>query len=173
MIHLEQILVILSLLAVFFAEAAITLDEKIHVINLHNSIRKSHSNTPPLIWNKALAKKSQLFVESCQYKDRSSTLKLYKELSALDNAASGYSSWSDVVDAWYSGNEDYDYEDPGYTSDTGAFVTMLWKDSTQIGCSSFKCAKDDTVLYQCLYSPSIPYKSLFDEKAYKLNVLPS
>jgi hypothetical protein len=171
MIHSKLVFVALFFQVINFSVAAISLDEKDQILDLHNSIRESHANTPALTWNNALAKKSQQFVESCQYRDRSNSMDLYEEFSAVDNVAKGYSNWNNVIKAWYAGSKDYDYNNPGYTKQAGSFITMLWKDSTEIGCSSFKCTKGDTTLYQCLYSPSIPFESLLDEKEYKLNVL--
>lgn len=152
--------------------ASVTPADKNEIISLHNNIRRSHSNTPGLHWNSLLALEAKIYVENCQYNDNSKVLSLLKESLAVDNVAKGYANWEKTINAWYSGNKDYDYDNPGYTNGAGAFITMVWKDSTDIGCSAMNCS-DIGVLYQCLYSPSIPVPLVLDPNEYEKNVRPS
>ncbi|CAO3638172.1 unnamed protein product [Mucor hiemalis] len=170
--YIKLINLISFLFTIKVAVAAISLAEKNDILDLHNSIRRIHSNTNALRWSDTLSKNAQSYVEACEYNNRISTLKQYKEDQVIGNVASGFSDWNAVIKTWYLGEKSYNYNDPGYTSKSGTFISMLWKDTTEIGCSSYKCNDSDGILYQCLYSPSIPSKALFDEEEFKRNVLP-
>ncbi|MFF8036097.1 CAP family protein [Streptomyces sp. NPDC016626] len=41
----------------------------------------------------------------------------------------------DVVTAWYNDSRDYDYAHPGYSSATGHFTQIVWKETTRVGCA--------------------------------------
>lgn len=151
---------------------AISVAERNDILDFHNSIRKIHSNTAALKWSDTLSENAQTFVEACEYNDRYSALKLYKDGLVINNVASGFSDWNSVIKAWYLGEKNYDYNNPGYTSESATFISMLWKDTTEIGCSSFNCNNSNTILYQCLYSPSILSSALFNKEEYKRNISP-
>jgi hypothetical protein len=176
MLHskLSILIFLLQLLPTIMAiGAALTSAQKSEIISLHSKLRKAHSNTSGLHWSSLLALESQAFVTNCQYNDNSKALSLLKESLAVDNVAQGYEDWQQTINAWYSGNKYYDYNNPGYTDDAGTFISMVWKDSTEIGCAAINCSNLNGFLYQCLYSPSIPLSLILDAKEYQLNVLPS
>ncbi|MBM6383515.1 MAG: hypothetical protein JSY10_05915 [Paenibacillus sp.] len=118
-------------------------------------------------WDNALAQQANQFTDACQF-NRKNTASLQK-MNALDNVARGYGHWNQTIQAWYSGHKDYNFKSPGYTDDAGTFITMIWKDSTRIGCSSKSCSSGN--LYHCIYSPSIPIHLIFNAAEYKSNVL--
>lgn len=39
-----------------------------------------------------------------------------------------------AVDAWYQEAANYDYNNPGFTLETGHFTQVVWKSTTAIGC---------------------------------------
>ncbi|GAA5807788.1 hypothetical protein MFLAVUS_001167 [Mucor flavus] len=164
---LYSILLLLSLsLSILKVEAGISPQDRQSVLTIHNRFRKAH-NTPELKWDNALAQRASQFTDTCQF-NRKITTSL-QNINALDNAAQGYGHWNQTIQAWYSGHKDYNFKSPGYTDDAGTFITMIWKDSAQMGCSSKSCSGGN--LYSCIYSPSIPIHLLFNAAEYKSNVL--
>ncbi|GAA5801991.1 hypothetical protein HPULCUR_007451 [Helicostylum pulchrum] len=153
-------------LFILTAEAGINAQDRQSVLSIHNRLRKTH-NTPVLKWDNALAQQASKFTDECQF-NRKNTLSL-QNINALDNVAQGYGHWNQTIQAWYSGHKDYNFKSPGYTDDAGTFITMIWKDSARIGCSSNSCSSGN--LYHCIYSPSIPTHLIFNAAEYKSNVL--
>lgn len=167
MLNLKLLLFLLSFVLLIIAtEADTSLEQLDTIIELHKKLRKNH-NTPALKWDSILAIQSKQFVESCQYNSKMDS-SLISKLLAVDNVARGYNNWNQTINAWYNGNKYYDYDNPGYTDDAGTFITMIWKETTRIGCAIQDCPNG--LLYHCLYSPSIPIPLLFNEKEYQLNV---
>jgi len=41
-----------------------------------------------------------------------------------------------AVTSWYNEVSDYDYSNPGFSSQTGHFTQVVWKNSTQLGCGA-------------------------------------
>ncbi|KAI9363746.1 CAP domain-containing protein, partial [Pilaira anomala] len=116
------------------------------ILSLHNQLRSSH-NSPDLKWDYVLAHRANRFTDECEYnKSNINSLKLF---NAVDNVAQGYYHWNQTIQAWYGGHKHYDFKNPGYKENAGTFITMIWKDTTRIGCSKTICS--GTALYQCIY----------------------
>ncbi|MBE9128630.1 MULTISPECIES: CAP family protein [unclassified Coleofasciculus] len=43
---------------------------------------------------------------------------------------------NNAVQSWYDEVKDYNYTNPGFSSDTGHFTQVVWKSSTQVGCGA-------------------------------------
>lgn len=62
----------------------------------------------------------------------------------------GHRSFSDAVDAWYSEVSSYNFDAPGWSSQTGHFTQLVWKSTTKVGCAyTTKCTWST---YVCQYS---------------------
>jgi uncharacterized protein YkwD len=67
---------------------------------------------------------------------------------------------SAAVQDWYSEIKDYDYNNPGFSSDTGHFTQVVWKGSTKVGCgaapgpATINGTKYDGFYVVCQYSPA-------------------
>ncbi|MDJ0677490.1 MAG: CAP family protein [Calothrix sp. MO_167.B42] len=70
------------------------------------------------------------------------------------------------VQAWYDEDEDYDYNNPGFSSQTGHFTQVVWKNSTKVGCGKAKSV-DGKVFVVCNYDPPGNVQGQFSQ-----NVLP-
>ncbi|KAG2200375.1 hypothetical protein INT47_002289 [Mucor saturninus] len=162
---------ILLLLFVVLCVAASEVDNSIEqrniIIALHKKLRHNHKDTSALKWDTILAFQSKQYVKKCDF-NRKSDISGFANLIAIDNVASGFKNWNQTINAWYKGNEYYDYDHPGYTDAAATFITMVWKDTERIGCASQECPSG--TLYRCLYSPSIPIHLILDEKEYESNV---
>ncbi|MDJ0620207.1 MAG: CAP family protein [Calothrix sp. MO_192.B10] len=70
------------------------------------------------------------------------------------------------VQAWYDEEQYYNYNQPGFSSQTGHFTQVVWKNSTKLGCGKAKSA-DGKVFVVCNYDPPGNVQGQFPE-----NVLP-
>ena len=70
------------------------------------------------------------------------------------------------VDAWYDEIKDYDFAKSEFTSGTGHFTQVVWKNSKQVGCG-VACGTNDYCYVTCNYYPGGNYLGQF-----KTNVLP-
>ena len=48
---------------------------------------------------------------------------------------------ADAVQAWYDEIKDYNFKNPGFSSATGHFTAVVWKDTTQVACAVTKSKK--------------------------------
>lgn len=49
---------------------------------------------------------------------------------------------ADAVKAWYDEIKDYDFNNPRFSSATGHFTAVVWKDTTQVACAVTKSKKN-------------------------------
>lgn len=48
---------------------------------------------------------------------------------------------ADAVQSWYDEIKDYNFNNPGFSSATGHFTAVVWKDTTQVACAVTKSKK--------------------------------
>ena len=70
------------------------------------------------------------------------------------------------VDAWYDEIKDYSFEKSEFTSGTGHFTQVIWKNTRQVGCG-VACNSKDYCYVTCNYYPGGNYLGQF-----RANVLP-
>jgi uncharacterized protein YkwD len=112
------------------------------IVKKHNRFRAKH-HAPPLKWDKTLARYAQKWSNKCEWEHSNGP---YGENLAMD-----YPTWSSVVDGWYGEVKDYNYNNPGFSLDTGHFTAVVWKSTTKIGCGVKTCR--DKKIYTCSYAP--------------------
>ncbi len=60
-----------------------------------------------------------------------------------------------VVKAWYDEEPLYDYNNPGFSSDTGHFTQVVWKSTKEIGCGyRTGCGGSWPNVWVCQYNPA-------------------
>ncbi|KAG1656441.1 hypothetical protein FOA52_006983 [Chlamydomonas sp. UWO 241] len=119
------------------------------VLDMHNSFRASHG-TPPLVWNTDLVASAQSWANNL-----ATTCSFYHS-GPGENLASGYASWSDVMNAFYNEIYSYNYNAPGYSPATGHATQLLWRSTTDVGCATTSSAEMgcwENMIYACHYSP--------------------
>lgn len=133
-------------------------------LEAHNSYRILHG-VAPLTWSDTVAASAQAYAETCPSSHSGSG---YGENLAWATYDMGENN---VVQLWYDEEAFYDYNNPGFSSETGHFTQIVWKGTTEIGCG-FATGCDHswpymTNVWVCQYNPPGNYFGEFAE-----NVLP-
>ena len=67
-----------------------------------------------------------------------------------------------VSEKWYSEEQKYDYDKPGFTSGIGHFSQLVWVGTEKIGCGA-ACTKTNECYVTCNYYPRGNYNGEFEE----------
>ncbi|CBX90134.1 hypothetical protein LEMA_P062600.1 [Plenodomus lingam JN3] len=100
------------------------------VLDVTNTYRKQH-NATALGWNSTLADYAADWSEDCEFKHSGGP---YGE-----NLASGYSNVTESIVGWGEEREEYNFNGGQFSSSTGHFTQLVWKNTTQVGCSRTQC----------------------------------
>lgn len=135
------------------------------VLAAHNAARAEHC-APPLQWSEALAETAadwagQLAARGCPLAHSQS--RLGENLYA---ATAGSRTAADAVQVWVDEREGYDFEQGGFSMQTGHFTQVVWKSTTELGCATLEC--DGLDLWVCNYAPAGNVRG-----GYQANVSPS
>lgn len=116
-------------------------------VEAHNIHRGLHG-VPPVTWSSTLAASAQAWANTCPTGHSG---------PGENMSYAGYiEKPKDVVDDWYSEESLYDYNNPGFSMDTGHFTQVVWKSTTQIGCG-YRLGCSGTSypnITVCQYSPA-------------------
>ncbi|CAL9737631.1 protein Pry1p [Monosporozyma servazzii] len=104
------------------------------MLNAHNSKRALHKDTSSLSWSDELASYAQNYADNF---DCSGNLQ-HSGGPYGENLALGYDA-SGAVDAWYDEISDYDFANPGFSSNAGHFSQLVWKGTSKLGCGIKTC----------------------------------
>ncbi len=139
-------------------------------LEAHNTYRQLHG-VGPVTWSDTVAASAQAYIDTCPA-GHSGTQYGENLAWATYSAPVG-----DVVTWWYSEEEDYDYNNPGFSSATGHFTQVVWKGTTEIGCAYKEGCT--TGMYQtshtawiCQYNPPGNYIGQFAENVFPPNTTP-
>ena len=116
----------------------------VEALNAHNTYRKSHG-VAPLTLNWELCKYSQNWAEQlasnnlfehsdCRWKGET-----VGENIAMCSGQEMTGKY--MTDIWYDEIADYNFDNPGFTGETGHFTQVVWKESKELGVG-FKQARD-------------------------------
>ncbi|KAM3910853.1 uncharacterized protein RB166_019653 isoform 2-T5 [Leptodactylus fuscus] len=136
----------------------------------HNKYRALHGS-PPLQLNRDLCSSAQkwadhlLSIRTLQHSNSKCGENLYYRSSSSPKDLAG----NEPVDSWYSEIKNYDFSNPGFSSNTGHFTQVVWKDSKEVG---FGLATDDKKVY-FLVAQYTPAGNITNPGYYEKNVLPS
>ena len=161
---------LLCLIATIFSKVVFDLETvRADLLTRHNLYRAKHS-APNLERN------SQLDAIAQAYSEKLVTLGYLVHSSNTlngnyigENLYFGYNAGylgTAPVDAWYDEIKDYDFAKSEFTSGTGHFTQVVWKNSKQVGCG-VACGSNDHCYVTCNYYPGGNYLGQFKD-----NVLP-
>ena len=74
---------------------------------------------------------------------------------------------STIVQWWYDEEPLYDYNNPGFSPETGHFTQVVWKGTTEIGCGfTTGCSPGYANVWVCQYSPPGNFLGQFAENVF-------
>jgi uncharacterized protein YkwD len=111
-------------------------------VSQHNTYRATHKS-PNITLSDSLNSSAQAWAEniasSGEFKHSTNRNNVGENIYAsfttetsIDSTTLGNKAVSD----WYSEVKNYNYASPGFSSSTGHFTQVVWKDSTQLGCGA-------------------------------------
>ena len=165
-------LLIICLVAVAVHAAVLDLDTaREEILGRHNFYRAKHQ-----VGN--LVRESGIETIAQAYSDKLlSTGRLthssneYNSQQLGENLYVGYNVGSigtAAVDVWYAENINYDYNNPGFYSNTGHFTQVVWKGSKKLGCG-VSCDSKSKCYVCCNYLPAGNYLNQFPKNVFPDN----
>ncbi|KAJ7313661.1 hypothetical protein JRQ81_005249 [Phrynocephalus forsythii] len=139
------------------------------VLKAHNDYRKKHG-VPPLKLCKKLNREAQQYSEALastrilKHSPESSSGKCGENLAWASYDQSG----SEVADRWYGEIKNYNFQSPGFSSGTGHFTAMVWKNTKKMGVGK-AAASDGSTFVVARYEPA---GNIVNPGHYEQNVLP-
>lgn len=149
-----------------------TLSFKEQCLKWHNEYRSIHQ-APTVTWNDTIAADAEVWAT---YLADNNVLEHASNLNQLDQGENLYlvsvqptEPCTDATKAFYEEIKDYNFDKPGFSSQTGHFTQVVWKSTRQIGAAN-KARADGKFVVVVRYFPPGNVNS---ENYFKDNVLPS
>ncbi|KAK0709952.1 CAP domain-containing protein, partial [Lasiosphaeria miniovina] len=117
------------------------------ILNSTNFFRAAH-NANDVTYNATLAR------FAADYLDTAANCPAFEHSGGPygENLALGCSDVQGCVDMWGNERDLYNFADPGFGHDTGHFTQLVWKNTTDVGCSRRLCGATGWYLV-CEYFP--------------------
>ncbi|XP_015415947.1 PREDICTED: Golgi-associated plant pathogenesis-related protein 1 [Myotis davidii] len=133
------------------------------VLRAHNEYRRQHG-VPPLKLCKKLNQEAQhgLRVVGVDGRNGSGLILLLSFKQCLLRTG------QEVADRWYSEIKNYNFQQPGFTSGTGHFTAMVWKNTKKMGVGKAS-ASDGSSFVVARYFPA---GNVVNQGYFEENVLP-
>ncbi|KAH7052529.1 CAP domain-containing protein, partial [Linnemannia elongata] len=124
------------------------------VLKTHNSARARYG-ARPLQWNGFLAPRVEQYARMCKYAHSDAQSRYGENLHASIDPNTDMES---AMTSWMSEASKYNYNQPGFSSATGKFTQVVWKNTTQVACGIARCPAgaifaQPSTLIVCRYTP--------------------
>ncbi|KID74505.1 Protein PRY2 [Metarhizium brunneum] len=133
-------------------------DFKGEMLAAHNFFRSQHG-VDDLKWSDALASKAQNWANDCKYQHSNGG----GENLAVNSAAG---DWGSFVNMWGSERKKYNFDNGGFSKDTGHFTQVVWKGTENVGCGQKSCSGLG-VYVVCNYDPPGNYNNDYQNNVLK------
>ncbi|KAK6362564.1 hypothetical protein TWF730_000021 [Orbilia blumenaviensis] len=134
------------------------------MLKYHNAWR-AHHGASAVTWNSTLAMVALRSARKCVFAHTQNN-KFGENIAAGTYTNPAYYAW-----LWYDEVRKYNFNSPGFSSQTGHFTAVVWKNTKQIGCAYVKnCAGGLPNMLFCEYSP---VGNVLPASNFRTNVLPA
>eukprot|EP00878_Enallax_costatus_P017984 GHUV01018910.1.p1 GENE.GHUV01018910.1~~GHUV01018910.1.p1 ORF type:complete len:212 (-),score=47.21 GHUV01018910.1:642-1277(-) len=116
----------------------------------HNYYRSLHG-APPLTLDQQLCQHAQQHANKGAFRHDPQELQYLKE---GENLGEGYSSTAAAVDSFYQEVQNYNYNNPGFSMQTGHFTQLVWQATRHLGVGIGRDSYNGRPLYVFRYSPA-------------------
>ena len=160
-------LLIICLVAVAINAATLDLDAvRNKILQRHNYYRAKHQASA-LVRESEIEAIAQSYTESIiksggilrhsqnEYKNQHLGENLYSGTNIKDIGTA-------CVELWYSEEPSYNYKNPGFSSSSGHFSQLVWKNSKKLGCG-IGCNSQNECYVTCNYYPAGNYLNQYTE----------
>ncbi|XP_024122645.1 GLI pathogenesis-related 2, like [Oryzias melastigma] len=139
------------------------------LLQCHNEYRKKHQ-APELKLSSKLSK------EAARYAESLASTRILKHSEASTRGSCGENlAWAsydqtgkDVSDRWYEEVKQYNFSRPGFSTGTGHFTAMVWKNTKKLGVGK-AVASDGSSFVVARYFPA---GNITNQGHFENNVLP-
>ncbi len=131
-------------------------------LQAHNIHRILH-DVNPLIWSATVAASAQKYADTCPSDHSGSGYGENIAWASYDQGRTG------AVDDWYNEEPLYDYDNPGFSGETGHFTQVVWKGTREVGCGYKSCSSGWPNVWVCQYNPPGNYIGQFGENVLRPN----
>ncbi|CAF3630373.1 unnamed protein product [Rotaria sp. Silwood1] len=137
-------------------------------LEAHNEFR-AHHGVPPMVLDQRISRKAQAYAD---YLAANNLLEHSTNRDGLGENLYTQSSTQSLrnehlgeiaTKSWYDEIEDYDFDNPGYSSGTGHFTQVIWKQSTKLGVGVGFSNNGRQVVVVCQYGPEGNMEGEFEE----------
>ena len=143
-----------------------------NILENHNYHRRRHQ-VGDLTRNSEIEKIAQSYSEKLastgEFNHSGNTYKgtklgenLYKNWGSYQVSVTG----TEASNSWYDEIKDYDFNNPGFSMDTGHFTQLVWKGSKELGCGA--SCQNNACVVTCNYYPPGNYIGQFDSNVFPL-----
>lgn len=115
-------------------------------LDLHNAVR-ARRGAAPLLWSKTLADSAQAVADTCVFAHSNTNYGENLAIGTNMDCEYGTQLWVDEESLYDNLSE------PGFSSATGHFSQVVWKNSLQVGCGYKVCSRGGYVV--CHYYPYV------------------
>ena len=119
-----------------YTQPVLTQDQITTIASYINTYRAKHQ-APAITWDTSIAKFSQQWTYYMSYHNlfqHSGTASYGENISYLQGYGTDIITLlKKSIDSWYNENTLYDYNNPGFSKETGHFTCLVWKSSTAFG----------------------------------------
>ncbi|UPX17644.1 uncharacterized protein EKO05_0007985 [Ascochyta rabiei] len=100
------------------------------VLDTTNLYRRQH-DAGELGWNETLAETAGTWSSKCGFEHSGGP--------TGENLAAGYPNATAAISAWGEERKEYDFKKGEFSSKTGHFTQLVWRNSTTVGCARTEC----------------------------------